>query len=353
MFDGTTKKLKDWFRQMDTFFILRGGEFTTEESRVLTAYQFCRGGTAGEWAKFCATQYLLARSNQSYQQDMVHWTWTDLKEAMIQRFGDRYEQETARAKIYAAQQGSMKIEQYIAVFEQYIPDANLQQDILVQHLLGGINNEIWEIIQTQPLPKDLESLKDVLKTAEKNWVDRQLALQHRHQQQRRKFEKKDQKKQGTHGFKDNYFQNTRQEQPYSKSQPVARQQAYSQPPPRPEPLHPGEPMDIDRMRAQQARGQSAKPRFQKKPGQQKGVCYRCGKPGHFANKCTVKQVNEMATEHLQEIAAMWLEQEHDQTEDHEDLAEDSQAFSLDAPYGQDESYFENDVDGGNIDSGFY
>jgi hypothetical protein len=58
VFDGTSSKLDDWFRQVDSYFVLQSAIFVDDDAKVLTALQYIRGGTAGQWASHHAQAFL-------------------------------------------------------------------------------------------------------------------------------------------------------------------------------------------------------------------------------------------------------------------------------------------------------
>jgi hypothetical protein len=289
IFDGTTAKLRDFIRQMETYFFLQSANFTTESSKILTLFQFCRGGSAGEWARHHTEQYIAALQGENFISSDVVFTWEELKEKMKYRFGDQYERETAVAKIKRAFQGSKKVKQYIEEFVQLIPQADLPEDQLCEYLVGGVNNELWDIIKNEYLPRsDFNKLCLVLEKAEKNYVRREITADNRRRQQAAIRNKFPEQQKGT------YFQHTRQEvtrTPQQSSQPSRPQNTQSRPPqpPREKPLPPGEPMDIDRIRRNQERR-----------------CFKCRQPGHFARDCPVKDIRELREEQIYEIAAAHL-----------------------------------------------
>jgi hypothetical protein len=294
MFDGSTSKLEDWIRQMETYFILQSQVFVTEEAKILTAFQFCRGGTAGDWAKHHVEQYIKARSNQPCIWNDVVRTWEALKAKMQLRFGDQYEKETARTKIARARQGDKKIRQYIEEFVQHLPKADLPNDQQCQYLMGGVNDEIWEMIKQIPLQNlSFIRLCQLLETAEKNYVAREIAAEQRRRQQRGVFQ---QSSQPTTSTQKSYFANTRREVIQQQSRPAQTRETPSYKPttqPRPSyqmerQLPQGEPMDIDRIKKNQQAGSKVK-------------CYKCRQFGHIWKNCPVKTIRELKEDQINEI----------------------------------------------------
>ena len=287
LFDGTTSKLEDWFRQMDTYFLLQLSVFTSEEAKILMAFQMCRGGTATEWAKYHTEQYLNSIQGRAYIPKAVVATWDELKDIMKERFGDHYEKETAQAKIVRAKQGDRKVQQYIEEFLQLLPKADLPPDQQVECLLGGINDELWEMIRHHELHElSFQRLCNILEVAERNWVTREIAAERRKRQQRGYTPNTTQTK--------SYFQNTRKEATPSSRPQVANTSSRPNPPPArsyhpsPQELPQGEPMDIDQMKRRQPDGAKIK-------------CFKCRQFGHIWKNCPVKHVRELKEEQINEI----------------------------------------------------
>jgi hypothetical protein len=65
VFDGASSKLDDWFRQIDSYFVLQSAIFVDDDAKVLSALQYIRGGTAGQWAAHHAQAFLNARKRRT------------------------------------------------------------------------------------------------------------------------------------------------------------------------------------------------------------------------------------------------------------------------------------------------
>jgi len=301
-YDGSPQKLEDWFRQMDTLFILQSYHFQTEQAKILTAYHYCRGGNVGEWAKHHSEQYLNALGGYAYVNQDIVWTWGELKLKMKERFGDKYQKETARSKMARIAQGTKTMKEYIETFTLLVPKVGLPEDQLCQFLIGGVNNEIWDMLRLVNIPtNDLNALIQILETAEKNWVEQEVTKHQREAQQRRKWEKAGKTPSSSNNNK-NYFQSTRKEVAHTPQRPNP-QRFIPRPaaPSGPRPLPPGEPMDIDRMRNKPIR------------------CFRCLQEGHMKKDCKATNIRELTEEAKHEILMMHFAQSKEEPEEEIDL----------------------------------
>ena len=267
-------------------------------------------------------KYINWYQGRSYHHNALVTTWDKLRATMEVRFGDQYIKETARANIQKAKQGNKKVKQYILEFSQDIQKAELPEDQLVQYLLGGVNEEIWEMIRQ----KDLSNLTfvntmEMLTIAEKNYVTREIAAEQRRRQQRGINSSQPQTSQRT------YFQNTRKEVPDSRPKPQpsstqvyrpSQQQTYQQRPnPSYEkPLPQGEPMDIDRLR-------------KNKPSGSKVKCFKCRQFGHVFKNCPIKTIRELREDGINEILEQHLNREQPREE-----------VNISGPYTKTEEYEE-------------
>ena len=328
VFDGTTSKLDDWFRQIDSYFILQSAIFVDDDAKVLTALQYIRGGTAGQWASHHAQAFLNARSGEPYYAGDIFWTWEDLKAAMKKRFGDQYKKETARRKIMASRQGQKTIAVYIEDFLKQVPDADLPEDQLCQYFQGGVNDQLWGMVETLDLPRnDLQALLQIFERSEVNWVARNLSEQQRKEQLRKatytnnnSFKKNPgQAYQHRDGYTGGYKKFTKRTHPTphktnaitSNPNPPSRTQTNPKAGPS------GSSANVDGLRNQ------ATPRIIK--------CYKCGKPGHMARECTAKGINEMSQDYINEVLSERFDHADIQEEEPEEEYEPP-PFSIDNPY---------------------
>jgi hypothetical protein len=329
VFDGASSKLDDWFRQIDSYFVLQSAIFIDDDAKVLSALQYIRGGTAGQWAAHHAQAFLNARNGEPYYAGDIFWTWDDLKAAMRKRFGDQYKKETARRKIMASRQGQKTIAVYIEEFLKQIPDADLPEDQLCQYFQGGVNDALWGMVETLDLPRnDLQALIQIFERSEVNWVARNLSEQQRKEQLRKatytnnnSFNKNPGQ---VHPRRDGYAGGYRKFTPKKTySTPHKTNAITSNPnPPSKTQTNPkagpsGTSANVDGLRNQ------ATPRIIR--------CYKCGGPGHMARECTAKGINEMSQDYINEVLSDRFNNATIHEEEEPEEQEDP-PFSIDNPY---------------------
>jgi hypothetical protein len=214
---------------------------------------------------------------------------------MKDRFGDRYEKETAQQKIRSARQGNRRVKQYIQDFLQWVDKAEMPEDQLCEHLYGGVNTDLWEMTKILVVPtNDFNAMCEVLENAEQNYVRRQI-----HAKQRETHQRQTSKPSGGNTYssdRGNYFENTRREiVSTARPGPTQRPQYQTRPnhPPQPKerPLPMGEPMDLSVTRQNPQNLERKGPK-----------CYRCQRFGHIAKECKVQNVRELTQENLYAIA---------------------------------------------------
>jgi len=322
MYDGSTDKLEGWLRQMDNYFLLREADFQSEAAKVIVAFQHCRGGSAGRWADYHNDQFNKWRNGGQYVAQHVYSDWADFKTALQERFGDRYEQETAREKIDHARQGNRRVHQYIEEFLMWSYKAQYTDHMLCDRLIGGVNNELFSVVQRENnFPRhNLNNMIDALRRCEQIYVERYITAKQRELQQGKRTDRP--------FTQHNYYENTRKEQLHVRPPPqvpthtkperggytiLQRPQGQSfnrpapppqQPPKRTEPQY--VPMEVDRQRQQD---------------QSKVKCYKCRQFGHYAKNCTVR-INELRQEDIQEILQMHYAQPVEPIPEEEEKVDD-------------------------------
>jgi hypothetical protein len=264
-YDGRAETLSEWFRQVENYFLLQSDKFREDQSKIIFALSYIRGGKAGEWARHVNEQYLAYLNREDYVIEDLISTWADLKELMKERFGDRFEKETARDTLKTLKQTGQIIT-YVQEFYLHQKKAKLPNDQLCQYFVRGLSSKIWEMIRIQKLPmENIRKLIDMAEEAEKNIHIRE----HVERPQR--------------GFYTPHNQSTNTSKPSQYTQPKSslhryqtpQHQARRPPPPPPQtqrqkPTGWGKPMDVDKIRPRQ---------------NGKVQCYKCRGFGHIAKDC--------------------------------------------------------------------
>ena len=292
-FDGKNPRLDEWFRQMETKFLVQAATYRDEWIKIMTAYQFIRGGEGGIWAEFHSREFIKYMNGEPLLHGPVPFSWEELKERMKTRFGNRFKQQEAEEKIRNFRQGTDRIQHCLDFLLEQQAEAQLPENQLCRYLLGGINLSLWEMIKFYPYPRnDFQGLSNLLLSAEANFVER------RHTEHQRSIQSAG-RGNTFKGNTDIYYRNSSIPSHPQQSRPPQNhvvnptfrpQQQQHQPRARSPDV---KPMDISRQKGKQA------PRRQ---------CFRCRRFGHFAKDCPVKAVNELSEEAVAAILADHINQ---------------------------------------------
>src|SRR5579872_3937957 len=79
--------------------------------KMILVYPYMRGGKAGPWAEYHSQELLNAYSGRPTN-GVVPRDWTELRQRIIDRFGDKYLVENTRKKLEAGKQGARLIKDY-------------------------------------------------------------------------------------------------------------------------------------------------------------------------------------------------------------------------------------------------
>jgi hypothetical protein len=203
---------------------------------------------------------------------------------MHERFGDKYEKSTARAKLQSATQGNQRIRQFLDWILIQQEKAQFPEDQLCEFVIVGINRSLWEMVRHTPYPRNnFARLAQILETAESNWVERM------------KVETRRGSKGGYQATSEqtSYYANTHREvqsgnqgrpyQPKPSGSGQHRPSGSNQRPAQPQRSRSPDlkPMDIDRTR---------------RVNLNQRRCFKCQKFGHFAKDCKVRKVSELSEE---------------------------------------------------------
>lgn len=246
VFTGEPTKLKAFLSQCRMYFFLNAKEFDTEDKKTLFMVTYMRD-RAYKMFEERASTYLGDPTGCSQDIRRLFGRVTNFENELNLVFGNADEKRAADRELHRVKQ-THSAQSYAAEFQRISASLDWNDDSLRSQFFSGLKQEVRaELLRKETNPANLAALiREAIKVDQ---IIYEIGLEKRGQGPKQR------------NFKAN------------DSQP-RRSQAYYGP----------QPMEIDKLQ----KGN----RFQKKTqgsgkGQraQKGNCYNCGKPGHFANKC--------------------------------------------------------------------
>lgn len=232
-FDGTD--FDSFLRQVSLYLVANRNAITIDEDKIIFVLSFMKKGLAGQWA-----ENFYGRILESTTQDFG--TYTDFLAALKRQFEDPNKARNAQHKLATTRQGSTETaEAFFQRFELNRRAAGYidgHDHYLIQVLEMNLKRDIVKSIYTQELPEDYEG-----------WKRRAVQIDQQYRRWNSMFPASNERRQWT-------------------PKPSGQEARHEAPRPSGGRTFPGmgEPMDIDRRRAQ-------------------GLCFNCGEKGHMARNC--------------------------------------------------------------------
>jgi Retrotransposon gag protein/Zinc knuckle len=227
-YSGDLDKAETFLRQLTLYMHAKPGDFTTDDSRILFALSYMKGGTAGPWADRILEQLEAGDSLGD---------WEGFREHFKEAFADPTPQITARHKMDKIRQGQRPVEEYVAEFRTLVPRTGFNDAAHVEKFEKGLNSGLVDKIYALPeMPTKLSEWYIWSQKLDRQWRQRETK-----------------KKMGT--------------QLLAKPTPPPPSNTSSAPPN----IDPAA-MDVDGGKW-------------RRPKTSTVICYRCDRPGHIARDC--------------------------------------------------------------------
>jgi hypothetical protein len=242
-FKGERGKLKTFLTQASLYIYWNSSEFPNDEKKIMFIISYMRG-TAYAWIEDRLAGYLI--NPDTHTDRLVFTNYSRFLTNITTVFGNVDEKRIAERELKVLKQRTSAAD-YSAHFQRICAHLNWGEEALTAAYYDGLKDDIKdEIARKEDPPNDLSTM---IETSIK--IDNRL------------FERKLQKKGGSfRGHSGQHPQKGKNPDPYGPM-----------------------PMELGKI-------QSAPKQFRRSGGQ-KGKCFNCGKPGHYANKCrSPKKQNE-------------------------------------------------------------
>ena len=241
------KDFKSWWRSVQLYVLANKRDFTDDESKILFALSYMKGGNAERWAANFEDTVLDEKSGN-------FGTWAEFTAEMKGSFENTNARQDAQNKLEALKQGTQTAEEYFQHFELYRREAGFVGDAHFNYLQSLLEKQVNDVIS------DVIYNGDSLPTTYEAWKSKIIRIDG--MQRRRKINK------STAPWQ------------WQTSTPRPLPTPPRQNTPAQSPMQPtstwkpsgttfggmGKPMDLDEARA-------------------KNVCYKCQQPGHIGRFC--------------------------------------------------------------------
>jgi hypothetical protein len=262
LYHGDRRKFTSFVSQLQLNFLNRRTELGTNEKKVIFAASHFRGSPQ-EWFRPYLDDHIANISNLAGRkaETAEMFLWNSFYQAMKRMYGDGDERRTAERKMEGLRQTN-SVAAYASLFQQYRPQLGWNDEALLSQFRSGLNSEI----------KDMLFLKPEVPGTLMEYIDLCISLDQRVQE--RRWEKG-----GKALHPSNNFTRKRQGPSREKVQDEMDWE-FSATRGRPRGAH------------QSNRGPLTP--AQRKERMDKNLCLYCGKPGHKARECKVKNNRGMA-----------------------------------------------------------
>jgi hypothetical protein len=250
-FDGSIKDTENFLSSLGNIFDAHPSSFPTDESKIRYSLTFLTGN-ASNWRK------LLLRDINDGNFDVTGSSWNGFLTRFKESFGNPHLVDEARRKLWSIRQGSRTSEDFFLEFEETRLEADVCENSLIMFLQVALRPSILhEVLRRDPVP-----------ISYKDW--KAASLRADHNQRNNAATKSFQALSNNNpSYRQNSFLPFRNRFPVASANQTTATQTTST-------SSSGNPPPTANQHSY------LKPRV---PGKKNDNCWKCGKEGHFSNKC--------------------------------------------------------------------
>jgi hypothetical protein len=161
-FDGSIKDTENFLSSLGNIFDSHPSSFPSDESKIRYSLTFLTGN-ASNWRK------LLLRDISDGNFVITGPSWNDFENRFLASFGNPHLIDEARRKLWTVRQGSRTSEDFFLEFEEIRLEADICENSLIMFLQAALRPSILqEVLRRDPLPVSYKDWKSASLRADHN-----------------------------------------------------------------------------------------------------------------------------------------------------------------------------------------